>query len=496
MVPYERNQYFTGRDAFLKRLFCRFRDPSPAPYHGRLALYGMGGIGKTQAALEFIYRYQSYYSRIYWISAVSQESLLDGYGKIAKQSEIKMPNDFTPIEIADRVLSWLRENQSWLLVIDNLDDINILSTRNLGVENNVQILLPQCGPQQHTLITTRNPRADDIPAQGVEVPVFDKTEALELLISLSKNSPLPNSSENETADQIVEELGHLPLAIGQAAAYIKQVSGNFTRFLRHYREYRPRVNSWMPQGPRPYPHSVATTWAMSFNAVFTTHHTAAELFRLLAFFNPDGILIDFLRTGVSAMRDDLRQLVSQETELLDALLRLETFSLLKWNRLNETLVVHRLVQAVVKDEMPDPDLTSFKIMIVDICDQAFPQEWNEKTWALCRLYVGQVMGPLMDAGVSEAEKFTNVVDRVGWFLRDDGKAIDSERLLVRSLEKRRRILGAEHPDTLMSMNNLASTYWAQGKTAEAAALQEEVLEKRKRILGAEHPHTLTSMNNL
>ena len=102
----------------------------------------------------------------------------------------------------------------------------------------------------------------------------------------------------------------------------------------------------------------------------------------------------------------------------------------------------------------------------------------------------------MDAGVSEAEKFTNVVDRVGWFLRDDGKAIDSERLLVRSLEKRRRILGAEHPDTLMSMNNLASTYWAQGKTAEAAALQEEVLEKRKRILGAEHPHTLTSMNNL
>jgi hypothetical protein len=152
MVPYERNQYFTGRDAFLKRLFSRFQDSSPAPYCGRLALYGMGGIGKTQAALEFVYRYQSYYSRIYWISAVSQESLLDGYAKIAKRAEIKMPNDFTPIEIADRVLSWLRENQSWLLVIDNLDDINILSTRNLGVKNTVQILLPQCGLQQHTLI--------------------------------------------------------------------------------------------------------------------------------------------------------------------------------------------------------------------------------------------------------------------------------------------------------------------------------------------------------
>jgi hypothetical protein len=135
MVPYERNEYFTGRDAFLKQLFSKFRDLSPARYHCRLALYGMGGIGKTQAALEFVYRYQTYYSRIYWISAVSQESLLDGYGKIAKRAEIKMPTNLTPIEIADHVLSWLRGNQNWLLVIDNLDDINILSTRNLGVQN-------------------------------------------------------------------------------------------------------------------------------------------------------------------------------------------------------------------------------------------------------------------------------------------------------------------------------------------------------------------------
>jgi len=372
MVPYERNQYFTGRDVFLEQLFTKFRDSSPARYHGRLALYGMGGIGKTQTALEFVYRYQSYYSRIYWISAVSQESLLDGYGKIAKRAEIKMPTDLKPIEIADRVLSWLRETQHWLLVIDNLDDINILSTDNLGVQNIVQILLPQCGSQQHTLITTRNPRADDIPAQGVEVPIFDKTESIELLMSVSNISLLPNSSENETAEKIVEELGHLPLAIDQAAAYIKQVAGNFARFLSHYTEYRRHVNRWIPQRPHPYPHSVATTWAMSFNAVFTSHHTAAELFRLLAFLNPDGILIDFLRSGSAALRDDLRQLVSQDIKLSDALLRLETFSLLKWNRLDETLVVHRLVQAVVKDEMSDTELTSFRAMTVDVCNQSIP----------------------------------------------------------------------------------------------------------------------------
>jgi hypothetical protein len=348
------------------------------------------------------------------------------------------------------------------------------------------------------LITTRNPRADDIPAQGVEVPIFNKTEAIELLMSMSITniSLLPNSFENETAEQIVEELGHLPLAIGQAAAYIKQVAGNFTRFLSHYREYRRRVNSWIPEGPHPYPHSVATTWAMSFNAVFTTHRVAAEFFRLLAFFNPDGILIDFLRSGSGALQDDLRQLVSQDIELSDALLRLETFSLLKWNRLNETLVVHRLVQAVVKDEMSDTELTTFRAMTVDICNQSFPQEWSNETRAVCRLYVGQLIGLLMDPETSDTKESASVMRCVGKFLRDDGKMIDSEHLLVRSFEICLRILGVEHPDTLAAMGNLASTYRAQGRTGEAAALQEEVLEKCRRILGAEHPHTLTSMDNL
>ena len=83
---------------------------------------------------------------------------------------------------------------------------------------------------------------------------------------------------------------------------------------------------------------------------------------------------------------------------------------------------------------------------------AFTQEWDEKTWALCRLDVGQAIGPLLDPGASEAENFANVVHRIGLFVRDDGEAIDLESFLVRSLVKRRRILGPGHPDTLTSIN--------------------------------------------
>jgi hypothetical protein len=265
------------------------------------------------------------------------------------------------------------------------------------------------------LLTTTNPRVDDIPAQGVEVPLFNKTEGIELLISESHISLLPNSSESEAAEHIIEELGNLPLSIGQAAAYIKQVAGSCSQFLRLYREYPPRVNRWIRDGPRLYPHSVATTLTMSFRVIFNTHPTHFELFQLLAFLNPDGILIEFLRSGSSALQDDLQQLLSQGIEMSDALLRLETFSLLKWNRLTETIVVHRIVQAVVKDEMSDADLTTFRAMIVDICDQSFPQEWD-KSHVLSRKYVNQVMGPLIDEDASEPERYANVMDRVGWFL--------------------------------------------------------------------------------
>ena len=102
----------------------------------------------------------------------------------------------------------------------------------------------------------------------------------------------------------------------------------------------------------------------------------------------------------------------------------------------------------------------------------------------------------MDPETSATEKSASIMNCVGWFLRDDGRLNDSEYLLMRSCEICLRILGAEHPDMLTSMGNLASCYRAQGRTAEAAALEEEVLEKRRRILGAEHPDTLTSMGNL
>jgi len=287
MVPYERNRFFVGRDTFIADLHNTFQSNTrPAlQHHGRIALFGLGGIGKTQIALEFVYRSQSSYRRIYWISAATQESLLDGYQKIGKRASISIAPDSKPVEVAEQVLLWLKSTANWLLVIDNLDDIGVLSTRNLGIPNIINSLLPELGPGQHTLTTTRNAKADHIPAQAKEVQLFKEVDSITLLSSLSGILILPASEEEKFAQKIAEELGNLPLAISQAGSYIKEKSEGFAEYITHYRQYRSHVNFWIPEGPRPYPHSVATTWMMSVNEIRKSNATAAQLFQLLAFFN-------------------------------------------------------------------------------------------------------------------------------------------------------------------------------------------------------------------
>jgi hypothetical protein len=309
-----------------------------------------------------------------------------------------------------KVHGWLDTQTSWLLIIDNLDDITVING-----------FMPTNDHKKHTLITTRNPNSAGIPAQGLEVPLLGPTDSLNLLSTLSRIAIIADSPEREQANQVVKALGYLPLGIEQAAAYVREVAGDFATFLNDYQRNRRDVYQWVPQGNRFYPYSVATTWSMSFNIIKNNNSQAAELLRLLSFLNPDGILIDFLQSGAEALQEDLQKLVSNRIDMSKALIELENFSLLKWNRLSKTLLIHRLVQTVVRDEMSDEDLMMFRTIIVNLCDRSFPQEWTNLNFATCRVYVDQVIRSLLDADIIRTEKSANITFRVSRFLREVGK---------------------------------------------------------------------------
>ena len=275
MVPYQENTRFVGRAKFLQALKDKLFAPDTNRWSHRIALYGMGGIGKTQCALRYVYMNKEEYDMVYWITAADQSSLLSGYQTIAKEARLPGLQNAPPVDVSKAVISWLKQvSDSWLVIIDNLDDIMVAGS-----------LLPENGPRKHTLITTRDPKTGSIPAEPLEVPLLDDEDAFHLLSTHSEIDIPPHSKERSQAEEMIRELGGLPLAIEQAAAFVR-ATGDLLAFSDEYHKNRQALHRWVPTGDRIYPYSLATTWSMSFKMIRRYQPHAAKLLQVLAFLNP------------------------------------------------------------------------------------------------------------------------------------------------------------------------------------------------------------------
>src|SRR5271169_1561147 len=206
MVPYEKNEFFVGQDDLIDEIFDQLCNSKPHQYNHRIALYGMGGVGKTQTALAYVYIMKQNYRFVFWISGVNQAALISGFEQIRKLTDC-VPAASNPTETAKIALKWLEEQINWLLVIDNLDNILVIDG-----------FLPSPDCNGHVLITTRNQSTEEIPAKGLEVDVLDMETAVELFCVLLKAGTESEFTHDESEIRnIVKELGYLPLAIEQAA---------------------------------------------------------------------------------------------------------------------------------------------------------------------------------------------------------------------------------------------------------------------------------------
>jgi len=367
MVPYQRNANFIGRADLLAKLSTKLYDIAPKSWNHRVALYGLGGVGKTQLALEYVYAHKGEYDRVYWISAVSEATLFSGFQEIAKRTQcVPSITNLNPSEVTITVLEWFNTHENWLLVIDNLDQIEVIDG-----------YLPIQSKGRHTLITTRNPYSDHIPAEGLKVGELDLDDAIELLLLRSRVGAAGETSGAKTeAAEIVKELACLPLAIEQASAYIREASRDLFKFLPSYRNDRKTHHARLSKGNRSYySGSVSTTWHLSFERIEQNNSDAPKLLRLLSFLNPDGILTDFLDTGKEGLSAELAEIVSQDDRLNEALAELERFSLIGRQddiSSGQTILIHRLVQSVIKDDMSPDIFSTMMEAVIGLCDSAFP----------------------------------------------------------------------------------------------------------------------------
>jgi tetratricopeptide (TPR) repeat protein len=490
----------------------------------------MGGIGKTQTAIAYVHEYKSHYECIYWISAATEATLLAGFRDIATWSSCMPSSEGLEVKVlVGKVLSWFRMQDNWLLVIDNLDHIELIDG-----------YLPERSATKHTLITTRNPDAKGIPARGLEVPLMSVNESIEMLYALSEMT-----SESDTVDpmaeKIVQELGYLPLAIGQAAAFIREVTRSFKTFLSDYRTHRRELHEFVSNGNRQYSYSIASTWLMSFNHIERRNPAVAKLLQLLSFLNPDGVSIDFLILGKSVVEEDLGIIVADSLKLAKALMELEKFSLIRWSREAKTASIHRLVQTVVRDQLSVAQNITLMSTVLSLCDLGFPRDRSNESFALRRRYERQIIIPLSQFITLRTEQAADVLDSVGWWLSEGGEGANSELLMKRALEIRSELstsvsvelralislcftndessqaggnqpsdvtLEASHETArpndqsvdeakiLDTINSLARIFYRQGRVVKGTELQEKLLSVCRDLLGEDHVLTIIVMNDL
>jgi len=494
-VPFLRNPYFTGRDQTLLRLHRTLASDKTGVLSQIRALSGLGGIGKTQTALEYAYRYANEYEAVLWVQADSHEVLVSDFARLSLTLDLREKEETDQLRMITAVKRWLQEHSPWLLIFDNADESAVISD-----------FLPR-RPGGAILLTTRS-QDTGLHIKNIAMAKMSREEGVTFLLrritssgdedgeeDLSKSV---SDSEQHAAQKLWEAMDGLPLALDQAGAYIKAVQSSLIEYVNLYRHQREDLlrerGGLIPE----HPDAVATTWSLSFQRVEQKNHAAAELLRLCAFLSPDAIPEELLSKGAAHFTSSLQVLATSGRLLNNAISTLGAYSLMQRDPATRMLSIHRLVQAVLIDSMPAETRKQWKECVVRALNEAFPEP-PFKEWVRCGRLLPHVLlcvTWIEHEPIPTQVEASYVFDKAGAYLREQGQYSEAELLLTRALSIREQHLGTKHLDTATSLSNLAGLYSYQGKYKQAELLVTRALSIREERLGVGHPETAKNLGNL
>ncbi|MGV9242114.1 FxSxx-COOH system tetratricopeptide repeat protein [Streptomyces sp. NPDC003710] len=500
-----RNPHFTGREAVIDSL----RSKLLAEQHAAVqAVHGMGGIGKTQVALEYAHRFAGQYDLVWWIDAEQAEQVPQHYAELATRLDVAKPD--ADLETNARtVVRHLQALDRWLIILDNAED-----------PERLRAWLPD--GSGHVLITSRNPRWD-VEVPGLRLDVFTRQDSVAYL-----TSRLPTLTP-ERADSLADALGDLALALAQAVGVLRDGMP-----LAGYRkQLETHTAKLLTQGDDPGHAPLEATVTIATESLSRGHPQAMSLLRLLAFLGPDPIPTDWLvaaRSRMTTMSRDTDDLLWPQT----ALKPLARYGLVYTSY--ETVQVHRLTQAILREQIGSDasaiqgDLAAL-LSTAEPGDPELPETWPQ--WAVLTSHLiaaRHTMGDCSDLrstllkaaqylvlsaqpraahdlvqalhhawAASLGEDHPETLGAAHMLSEAfDGLAsyAEARRMHEDTLERRRRVLGEDHPETLRSAHDLAVALHNLGHEDEARRMDEDTLERRRRVLGQDHPDTLRSAYSL
>jgi FOG: TPR repeat len=476
------NRLFTGRREVLDHLHAAFIAGSSGAAPGDpQALTGLGGIGKTQTALAYVYAHRDAYSRVFWIGAETVEALHDGLA--ACTGELGLGDTGAGAvpdrkEALARAYDWFRLETGWLLVLDNADDLETLAPHF---------------PRHHggcLLLTTRarNPVRWAAPHRLAK---FSPEEGALLLLRragvIDREQSLADApaAEAAAAAELSAELGGLPLAISQAGAYLAESTLSVADYLARYRQHGLELLDRAEDGDHA---PVAVTFRLALERMARqgdTGRAAVALIHLSAFLAPDAIPQTVL-AGPEEEADDEA-----------ARAAICAYSLAAWNPADRTLSVHRLVQAAARAALSPGERRVFAARAVHAVAGATP-DFEFTDWALCDLLLPhwRLCARHIAEGSIETAEAVHLLFQAGRYLRARALYGEAESFLRSALALSERVHGAVHGATAECLDGLACLYREIDRGNEAEPLHLRALTVTEAVQGADHPDTAALLHNL
>ncbi|MBT1098344.1 tetratricopeptide repeat protein [Streptomyces sp. Tu102] len=498
-----RNPHFIGRDKILTRV----REQLSAVRQSRVqVLLGPSGAGKSQIALEYAHRFAGYYDLVWWVDANDDEQIPASYNELASRLQID-ETDHGVHAGARLLMDHLRISDGWLIILDGAEE-----------PRGIAQWVPE-GPG-NVLITSRNPGWIG-KAQSVSVEFFTRAESVSLLAS-----HVPQLSSQE-ADSLAEALGDHPLALAQAAGVLSN-GMHPDRYRRVLTDGSAQI--LMEGAPPDYPASLAATATLAVSRL-EGRPDAKALLHLAAFLGPEPIPTPWALQFIEPHEPDQP---SEQTiqESLQSLARLGLVSVEP-----DSFRMHRLTQAVVRDQVGDVVATSVSqhvcefLAALELDGPEEPSTWPD--WARftahltaphlraadrpelrphllkavdylilsSRIEAAHALIVELQPGWSESVGRDHIdslklADRLGATLQQLGNHQDALNTCEETLQRSSRILGDDHPDTLIFANNFANILIHLERHQEAIAILRNARARSRRVMGHDHPLTERLTRNL
>ncbi len=463
-----RNPHFTGREDLLEQLRCRFQAGEQSLVVE--ALFGLGGVGKTQLAIEYAHRYGEHYSVVWWVDAEQPVLIPDQMVSLA--GRLGLPVHGSAADVVDHLLGELTDRRDWLLIFDN-------------AEHPDDIARYRPGGSGHLLVTSRFPGWGALGGR-LEVDVLTRSETVTLLQARIPEVP------GSVANALAAELGDLPLAAAQAAAYLEQTGTAASDYLHRF---RTRRDGLLAKGDVVgYRRRVDTTWDLSLERLQATDPVAVELLEIGAFLAPEPVPLSWFTDHPEVLIDGLPHLATAGPDVLsDAVGAAVALSLVA--RRPDSFHMHRLVQAAIRHRLPVHRRRDIEKLAAAVLSTAHPGDPHDPAhWPAYQRLAPHVLAAvhLGDEDVGGRALMLATVQ----YLTARGETRASQVIAEELLARWRRVLGPAHPTTLTLASILTGALAWLGEGRRACELGQQTLEQCRSALGPDHPTTLSTATYL